>query len=80
MGDRDDEEAGKRVVSLACSEICVRSAKKGPISPIRVIRNTSQSIIPCREGSEQSKDTTSLDDCRVWLTGGDGLQVSDAEE
>lgn len=48
--------------------------------PVRIIRDTRNSIIPRRKRRQQTEKASSLDDGRVRLACGAPMQVSDAEE
>lgn len=49
-------------------------------TPVRVVRDTSQSVIPSQKRSEQSEETTSFDDGRIWCTHGITVKIADTEE
>ena len=49
-------------------------------APIRIIRNTSQRIIPSQERRQDSEEATSFDDRWVWHAGSIAVKVTDAEE
>ena len=48
--------------------------------PVRIICDTSQSIVPSQERCQQSEETASLHDVQVGRALGGALQVGDAEE
>lgn len=65
MCDRDDEEAGSNV---RIDSAVLRNGRGG--SPVRIIGNTSESVIPSQERREQREEAAGLDDGEVRRTHG----------
>lgn len=53
---------------------------KGIGSPVGIVENTSQRVIPSRKRRQQPEEPSGLDDRRVRRALGIAVQVSDAEE
>ena len=65
MGDWNDEEAGEM---SACVQLFVIDREKR--LPVRVVCNTSQSVIPSQECREQREEAAGFENRCVWRTHG----------
>ena len=48
--------------------------------PVRVVRNTSQSIIPSQESGEEREETSGLDDWGIGRAGRVTVEIANAEK
>ena len=49
-------------------------------SPVRIVQDTRQRVIPRRERGQQAEEAAGFDDGRIGHAGAVGMQVADAEE